>query len=101
MQRKPPKLSSGANDRRQRTAAALELLIAIGAALSTIVLKEQFTRPIDTVCEPTTTSTVPPRSGPDHGETARTDTKSTSNSTPHDVYSCPFVLASTMTRPAR
>ena len=49
---------------------------------------------------PLTISTVPPRSGPDHGDNDCTVSESTTYATLPDVYSRPFVLASTMTPPA-
>ena len=51
-------------------------------------------------CIPATISTVDPRSGPDHGDTECTEATSTSNCTPPDVNSRPFVLASMTTTPA-
>ena len=45
-------------------------------------------------------STVPPSSGPDHGVSASSATYTNSYCTPSDVYSRPFVLASTDAYPA-
>ena len=44
-------------------------------------------------------TTVPPSTGPDHGATARTNNETNSKDAPLDVYSRPFVLTSTDTRP--
>ena len=49
--------------------------------------------------EPDTVTTVPPVSGPDHGDTPLTSTSTTSSSTPSDVKSTPFVVTSTVTYP--
>ena len=44
-------------------------------------------------------TTVPPSTGPDHGATPRTNNETNSKDAPLDVYSRPFVLTSTDTRP--
>ena len=46
-------------------------------------------------CEPPIVTTVPPSAGPDHGASPRTTSDTSSNRTPLDVYSRPFVLTST------
>ena len=49
--------------------------------------------------EPAIVTTVPPSAGPDHGAMPRTASETSSNCTPLVVYSRPFVLTSTATRP--
>ena len=58
---------------------------------------------IDSSCDslaPAIVTTVPPAVGPEKGKMPLTTRETTSNRTPLDVYSCPFVLTSTGTYPA-
>ena len=49
--------------------------------------------------EPLSVTTVPPSTGPDHGDTPRSTTDTTSNCVPHAVYSRPLLLTSSDTTP--
>ena len=67
---------------------------------SDVATKAQCKTPDDATCEPASVTNVPPSSGPHHGVTSDSTIDSTSNCTPSELCSRPFVLTSTDTYPA-
>ena len=61
--------------------------------------KRHISSPADDRPQPAIVTTVPPSSGPVHGAISLTTSDTSSNCTPSDVYSRPFVLTSTGTYP--
>jgi hypothetical protein len=74
-------------------------LLCTDATTDSASLKRQRNESDASRPDPSTVTTVPPSSGPVHGDTSLTSTSDTSRCTPSDVKSTPFVVTSTDTYP--